>query len=73
MANTGKIAVTIAIVMGLWGLLIASSMTFNALTPPGPEIQARKMPAASPATHKAGHDCDCIFTAQCKAHAPSRG
>ena len=73
MASTGKLGATLAIVLGLWALLIASSMTFSAFAPPAPEVQAYKLPATVPAKHNAEHKCACIFDDDCKGEAPTAG
>ncbi len=73
MAYTGKIGATLAIVLGLWALLIASSMTFSAIAPPAQEVQAYKLPAAVPAKQTNDERCACIFAGDCQGQAPTAG
>ena len=73
MASTGKLGATLALVLGLWALLMAGSMTFSALAPTAPEVQAYKLPAAVPAKHTNDERCACIFDGDCQEHAPTAG
>ena len=73
MAITGKLGATLAIVLGLWAMLIASSMTFSALAPPVQEVQAYKLPATAPAKHDVESKCACIFERDCREQAPTTG
>jgi hypothetical protein len=72
MASTGKSAAALAIVLGLWALLMAGSMTFSAFAPPALEVQAHKLPASAPAEQTIEERCACIFEGgDCQESAPT--
>jgi hypothetical protein len=73
MAYTGKSTAALAIVLGLWALLMAGSMTFSAVAPPAPEVQAYKLPATVPVKETIEEHCACIFAGDCGGKAPSAG
>jgi len=73
MAYTGKSAAALAIVLGLWALLMAGSMTFSAFAPPEPEFQAYKLPATAPAKETIEERCACIFDGDCQESAAKTG
>jgi hypothetical protein len=73
MASTGKSVAALAIVLGLWALLMAGSMTFSAFAPPAPDVQAYKLPATTPAEQNIEERCACIFAGDCQEQSPTTG
>lgn len=73
MAYTGNLGAVLAIVLGLWALLIASSMTFSAFAPPAPVVQAYKLPGTAPAKQTIEKRCACIFAGDCQEKGRTAG
>jgi len=63
----------LAIVLGLWAVLIAVSFTFSAVAPAMPELHAHKLPATAPAAEAVDHSRAGVFSTNCHRRPPATG